>query len=292
MTTTIPATSSPVWFITGCSSGFGASLAQLVLSRGHRLIATSRTPSKTPSLVTQITSAGGHWLPLDVTSPSAPSVVHTALSIYGHIDYFVNNAGYSLIGAIESFSEAEYRQQMEANFFAPLRLIQTILPSMRERKSGCIVNFSSTAGLDGFVAFGMYSASKFALEGMSESLAKEVAEFGIRVVIVEPGAFRSTFLDNFVLSEKGVGEAYKDTVVGEQMKTFKEWSGKQPGDVEKGVQRIFEVVTGTGLGKGKEGYLRCPLGRDWAETVQRKIVDLEKTKTVFEDIWNSTDVEE
>lgn len=163
---------------------------------------------------------------------------------------------------------------------------------MRERKSGCIVNFSSTAGLDGIAAYGMYSASKFALEGMSESLAKEVAEFGIRVVIVEPGAFRSRFLDNVVATEKGVGEDYKDTIVGEQIKTSGEWNGKQPGDVEKGVQRIFDVVTGTGLGKGKEGYLRCPLGRDLAEIVQGKIVDLVKTKTVFEDIWNSTDVEE
>ncbi|KAI5816010.1 short-chain dehydrogenase/reductase SDR [Pyronema omphalodes] len=292
MTSTIPTTSSPVWFITGCSSGFGASLAKLVLTRGHRLIATSRTPSKSPSLVSEITSAGGHWLTLDVTSPSAPSVVQTALSIYGHIDYFVNNAGYSLIGAIELFSEAEYRQQMEVNFFAPLRLIQTVLPSMRERKSGCIINISSTAALNGFMAFGMYSASKWALEGMSESLAKEVAEFGIRVVIVEAGAFRSDFLDNFVLSEKGAGGAYEDTALGKHVKTLRQWSGMQPGDVEKGVQRIFEVVTGTGMGEGKEGYLRCPLGSDWADAAQRKIDELVETKTIFEDIWKSTDVEE
>jgi NAD(P)-dependent dehydrogenase (short-subunit alcohol dehydrogenase family) len=157
---------SPVWFITGCSSGFGTGLALTALNMGHRVIASSRNPSRTPDLVSQVQSLGGYWLTLDVTSPNASDVVKEALKIYGHIDYFVNNAGYGLLGAIEDFSEEEYRHQMEVNFFAPLKLIQTVLPSMRERRSGTIVNISSTSGQDGIPACGLYSASKFALEGM------------------------------------------------------------------------------------------------------------------------------
>jgi NAD(P)-dependent dehydrogenase (short-subunit alcohol dehydrogenase family) len=157
---------SPVWFITGCSSGFGTGLVLTALNAGHRVIASSRNPSRTPDLVSQVRSLGGHWLTLDVAAPNANDVVKEALRIYGHIDYFINNAGYSLLGAIEDFSEEECRQQFDVNFFAPLKLIQTVLPSMRERGSGTIVNISSMSGLDGIATCGLYSASKFALEGM------------------------------------------------------------------------------------------------------------------------------
>jgi NAD(P)-dependent dehydrogenase (short-subunit alcohol dehydrogenase family) len=198
---------------------------------------------------------------------------------------------------------------MEVNFFAPLKLIQAILPSMRHRRSGLIANVSSIAGLDGIATCGLYCASKFALEGipppqplasatannppgLSESLALELRPFNIRVLIVEPGAFRSNFLGAYITPKAGVSEAYKDTAVGRQMEVFAVWDGKQPGNVEEGCRRIFEVVTGTGMGAGLEGYLRLPLGSDWAERAEVKILHLQETRRVFEDVWRSTDYKE
>ncbi|KAA8901708.1 putative short chain oxidoreductase/dehydrogenase [Sphaerosporella brunnea] len=290
--TSFTTTASPVWFITGCSSGFGTGLAMTALKAGHRVIASSRNPSRTPELVADVEALGGHWLTLDTIAPNAKDVVRDAVKIYGHIDYLVNNAGYSLLGAIEDFSDEECRHQMEVNFFAPLRLVQAVLPSMRERKSGTIVNISSIAGLHGIETTGMYCASKFALEGFSESLQCEVKAFGIRVLVVEPGAFRSNFLSAFVPPAAGVSEPYKDTAVGRQFAAFEAWSGKQPGDVQLGCQRIFEVVTGTGMGKGMEGFLRLGLGLDWGERARRKIESLEKTYKAQEAIWRSTDIKE
>jgi len=156
----------PVWFITGCSSGFGAGLARLALSAGHKVIATSRNPSKTPELVQEVESKGGNWLQLDVCSPDLPKVLDKALSIHGQIDVLVNNAGFSLLGAVEDISDIEARSQMETNFFAPLNIIRHLLPSMRSRRTGTIVNISSTAGQVALPAVGIYAASKHALEGI------------------------------------------------------------------------------------------------------------------------------
>lgn len=154
-----------VWFITGCSSGFGAGLARLALNAGHKVIATSRNPSNTPELVKELESKGGSWLKLDVCSTDLPNVLDKALSIHGKIDVVVNNAGFSLLGAVEDISDSEARSQMETNFFAPLNIIRHLLPSMRKRRTGTIVNISSTAGQVALPSVGIYAASKHALEG-------------------------------------------------------------------------------------------------------------------------------
>ncbi|KAL3421763.1 short-chain dehydrogenase/oxidoreductase [Phlyctema vagabunda] len=156
---------SPVWFITGCSTGFGGTLAQIALKSGHRVIATSRSPSKTPELIQQIESLGGKYLQLDVCSPDLGTLLDEATAVYGRIDILVNNAGNALLGALETLSDEECRAQMETNFFAPLNIIRHVLPAMRERKSGVIVNISSTAGIEARATRSMYSGSKFALEG-------------------------------------------------------------------------------------------------------------------------------
>jgi hypothetical protein len=130
------------------------------------------------------------------------------------------------------------------------------------------------------------------LAGLSESLQREVRAFGIRVLVVEPGAFRSNFLGAYVTPAVGVSEPYKDTDVGRQMAVFEAWNGKQPGDLEVGCKRIFEVVTGTGMGKGFEGYLRLGLGSDWGSTLREKIDSLEKTLKDQEAIWKSTAIKE
>jgi NADP-dependent 3-hydroxy acid dehydrogenase YdfG len=155
-----------VWFITGCSSGFGIGLARLALHAGHKVIATSRNPPKTPSLVHEIEALGGTWLQLDVCSPELSHVLDKALSIYGKIDVLVNNAGSSILGPVEDISDAEARSMMEVNFFAPLNIIRHVVPHMRERRSGTIINISSTAGIVAVPTAGIYAASKHALEGL------------------------------------------------------------------------------------------------------------------------------
>lgn len=154
------------WLITGCSSGFGLSLTRAVLAAGrHTVIATSRNPSRTPDLVAEVQGSGGQWHQLDVTKPKVSEDLVKKLEKEGtHIDVLVNNAGYNIFGPIETATEEEVRGQMEAMFFGPLRLIRSVLPYMRERRSGTIVNFSSGAALMGNESMGTYAGAKGGLD--------------------------------------------------------------------------------------------------------------------------------
>jgi NAD(P)-dependent dehydrogenase (short-subunit alcohol dehydrogenase family) len=175
--------------ITGCSSGFGRGAAVELTKRGHEVIATARRPEVLDDLdVTQI-------LALDVDSDA--SVAETVAAA-GHVDALVNNAGIGLIGPVERLPIDAGRRLFETNFFGALRMIQAVLPQMRERGSGTIVNVSSVAGRVAPPLDGMYSGTKFALEGMSEALMREVGHFGIKVSIIEPGFFQTTFSDNAI----------------------------------------------------------------------------------------------
>ncbi|KAG4427492.1 hypothetical protein IFR05_017024, partial [Cadophora sp. M221] len=204
-----------VWLITGCSSGFGYALAQHILTSSpagqHKVIATSRTPSKTPSQVSQIQSLGGTWLALEVCSPESElkAFIEKATAVYGTIDVLVNNAGYALLGAFECFSEAETRSQFETNFFGPLTLLRLLIPTMRARRSGTLINITSTAGIEARPSRSLYSASKFALEAVSEALYSELKPFNIRVLLVEPGAFRTAFAGNYVGPEREMPADYR-----------------------------------------------------------------------------------
>jgi len=155
------------WLITGCSSGLGLSLARAAQSNGHTVIATSRQPSRTPELVTEITQNGGEWHTLDVNSLTAASELLSKLESSGHkIDVLVNNAGYAVLGAVEQFSDKELRGQMETVYFGPSRLIHAFVPGMRERRFGVVVNISSGAGLEGRESMGAYAAAKAAMDGV------------------------------------------------------------------------------------------------------------------------------
>jgi len=161
-------TNPPLTFlITGCSSGLGLSLSRLVLSRGHRLIATSRNPSRTPDLVSEIQSLGGRWFPLDVNSLTAgPELVSQLERDEGtQIDVLINNAGFSIHAPVETLTERELRDMMETLYFGPARLMRAVLPHMRERRRGMVVNISSGAGIEGRASMGGYAASKAALDG-------------------------------------------------------------------------------------------------------------------------------
>ncbi|KAH8590657.1 putative short chain oxidoreductase/dehydrogenase [Bisporella sp. PMI_857] len=287
--------SSPVWFITGCSSGFGAALALLALKNGHRVIATSRNPSKSADLVSQVEGLGGKWLALDICGADVESVVEEATKIYGRIDILVNNAGYCLLGAFESFSDHDCRAEIEVNLFAPMHLTRLILPSMRARKSGTIINISSAAGIRALPSRTLYSASKFAIEGFSEALRGEVQPLGIRVLLVEPGAFRTPFAANLILGEKETPTEYAGTVTEQILQLVKDMASgenkevKMMGDVEKGVQAIWDVVMKTGQAEGMEEFLRLPLGKDGSASWEHKINDLKRNLDGTKHIWMNTD---
>ena len=153
------------WLITGCSSGFGLSLTRIAQAGGHAVIATSRNPSRTPDLVAEVESKGGKWLQLDVDSPNSAQVIEDLEKSGQEIDVLVNNAGFSIFGPIETFIEDEIRAQMESMYFGPLRLIQTVLPHMRKRRFGIIVNMSSGAALEGRDSMGAYAGAKAGLDG-------------------------------------------------------------------------------------------------------------------------------
>ncbi|KAJ9157949.1 Oxidoreductase yusz [Pleurostoma richardsiae] len=272
--------SAPVWLITGVSNGLGRALGLRVLKAGHNVIGTVRSRTKAAEAVNEIESLKGKIIEIDLREPQ--SSIHQKLkaaeSIFGRIDVLVNNAGFSVLGPIEGFTEKEAVNQMQTNFFGPLYAMQAVLPGMRARQSGTIVNVSSVGGMDALPTSGLYASSKFALEGLSESLAREVGEFGVSILIVEPGAFRTKFLNAMEPSDGRMSETYHgDTEVGRVMKKFEEMTGKQPGDPDKAVDRIFEVVAGEGpAGHLKGKLLRLPLGDDALQRIKTKVERVEK----------------
>jgi NAD(P)-dependent dehydrogenase (short-subunit alcohol dehydrogenase family) len=228
-----------VWFITGASRGFGRELVQQALARGDVVIATSRNGARE----VQDTSGRLHALRLDVTDASqVRACVERALSIQGRLDVVVNNAGYGLFCAIEEASEEQLRRMFEVNFFGAWNVIKAVLPALRARRSGHIVNFSSIGGLVTAPGTGLYSASKFALEGMSQSLAQELAPLGIHVTIVEPGSFRTEFLSGASLETATARIADYETSAHALIDRLKARNGRQPGDPIRAVQVIIEAI--------------------------------------------------
>src|SRR5271154_7403137 len=183
--------SKPVWLITGCSTGFGRELSLILLKRGYRVVATARDKSKVDDIVAG-NPKNGLALALDVDKQGQiDAAVKAAEARFGRIDVLVNNAGYGYLAAVEEGDDADVRAMFETNFFGLAAMTRAVLPIMRAQKSGAIVNVSSMGGFIGFPGSGYYAATKFAVEGLSESLSKEVGPLGIKVIIVEPGPFRT-----------------------------------------------------------------------------------------------------
>lgn len=181
------------------------------------------------------------------------------------------------------------RRQMETNFWGPCRIMLSVLPGMRARKSGVIVNLSSTAGLRAAPTYSHYSASKFALEAVSEGLSQEVVDFNIRVQLVEPGAFRTSFLTQESIQYAPLGEAYRGTSAEHTLDMLRNMDGKQAGDPVKAAERVFEVVTCQGMAEGRKSNLRLPLGSDCLKVVRAKLCSVLENFEQFEDIAASTD---
>src|SRR6185369_15829919 len=185
--------SKKVWFITGSSTGFGRELAEELLEQRFRVVATARKPESLNELTEKYPETL-RAVKLDVTNrEEVRAAIAGAISEFGRIDVLVNNAGYGSIGALEEFEDEQIRRQFETNFFGPIDIIRAALPALREQKSGHIINFSSVGGFVSFPSAGLYCASKFALEAMTEALSGELVGHGIKATIIEPGAFRTEF---------------------------------------------------------------------------------------------------
>ena len=231
-----------VWFITGASTGFGRLLAQEVLRRGGRVIATARSLDKVIDLEDKNPGRAKAYA-LDVTDPAQiASVVAQASACFAPVDVLVNNAGFGLAGAVEETSEDEFFPVFDTNVFGLIRVTRAFLPRMRERGSGTIINLSSIGGLIGSPGWGFYNATKFAVEGFSEALAAELAPLGIKVLVVEPGPFRTDFLGR---SGQEAAERIPDydSTAGRTREYFHTQAGRQPGDPQRAVEAMLDVVS-------------------------------------------------
>lgn len=224
---------SKVWFITGAGSGIGAEIARAAFKAGDRVVATGRNLDKVRNALEDIASENVAFIQLDVTDEAqAKTAVAEAVKKFGRIDVLVNNAGYSLLGNFEELTTEEFEQLFATNFYGVMFTMQAALPVMREQRSGRIFNISSTAGAVGFKHCSAYSATKFAVEGLSVSTATEVERFGIKITIVEPGFFRTELLDarNAKFSESRIEDYAAE---GNAREMWSPYDGKQTGDPAK-----------------------------------------------------------
>jgi NAD(P)-dependent dehydrogenase (short-subunit alcohol dehydrogenase family) len=271
-----------VWFITGASRGFGSLIARDALARGDYVVATGRKAES----VTE--SLGAHpnllAVQLDVTREAAALVTtQQAVERFGHIDVLVNNAGYGLLGAVEESSAEEVRKQYETNVFGLLNVTRAVLPVLRKQRSGHVINISAIAGYSAFHGWGVYSSTKFAVEGLSEAMSTELAPLGVHVTVVEPGFFRTDFLDAASLSETAARiEDYAETVGA--MRTFAAGANhQQPGDPQKLSKAILK------LADAEKPPVRLQLGSDTVATVRAKNQHVEKELTEWIELALSTD---
>ncbi|KAM0249835.1 hypothetical protein ACHAQJ_008903 [Trichoderma viride] len=275
-----------VWFITGGNAGFGLVLANLALSKGDTVVATARSLAKFPKSFTENSRVDLVETEVTASAASITRLVDAAVVKHGRIDILVNNAGFGHIGAVEEVSEEEARYQFDVNFFGVLNFTRAVIPHMRKQRSGVIVQLSSGVGILGAHGGPIYSASKFAVEGLSEAMAQELKPFGIRVHIIEPGIFRTDFLKPISQGQNVSRhlEGYADL---EAM--LSGMHGKQPGNAELGIQRLYEVATGTGMAAGLEDQLRFPLGSDCYSMLETKLKMLNETAEKVKSIALSTD---
>jgi NAD(P)-dependent dehydrogenase (short-subunit alcohol dehydrogenase family) len=255
---------SPVWFITGCSSGFGREYARAALEHGFRVVATARNERKLDDLMV------GHEeralaLRLDVTNAELiKRAVGEAERAFGRIDVLVNNAGYGYMSAVEEGEEKHIRALLETNFFGVAAMIRAVLPGMRARRHGAIVNIASVGGIIGFPGSGYYAATKFAVEGLSESLAKEVEPLGIRVLLVEPGPFRTDWAGRSLKQSHIFISDYEQTA-GRRRRELAGYSGTQPGDPARAAEAVIKVL------QSPTPPAHLVLGREGLENVRTQL---------------------
>ncbi|KAL7801078.1 hypothetical protein V8C43DRAFT_313050 [Trichoderma afarasin] len=279
------------FLITGASSGIGLQIVYAALEDGHRVLAATRNPQSAAAKYPTVEQQDGKWVEIDVDKREAEAVVE-GLVEENDVDILVCNAGYAMLGSLEEMSVEEFEAQIQTNTIGAVRCIKGALPHFRRKAAGTIVNISSLAGFYGAPATTAYSASKFALSGFSEALATEIGVFGIKVVLVEPGSFRTNLVTNLIVPARRISD-YDDTPARALVEFQHSSNGRQPGDPVKGGKRIVDVATdmaGEDLAKrGKGEVLRILLGSDCFDTVKQKLTKMGEELTAIEDIARSTD---
>jgi NAD(P)-dependent dehydrogenase (short-subunit alcohol dehydrogenase family) len=273
-------TEQSVWFITGCSTGFGHELAKQLLGRGNRVVVTARN---TQALTEFAGNANALVQKLDVTDPiEVTAAVQAAEAHFGRIDVLVNNAGIGYFAAVEEGEDAKIRRMFDINLFGLAAVTRAVLPGMRKRRHGFIVNFSSIGGLRSFPAIGWYNATKFALEGLSEALWQEVEPLGIRVMLVEPSGFRTDWAGRSADESKAQIPDYAATA-GAGRAGVRAASGKQAGDPVRAVEAIIKVV------EGPNPPHHLLLGNDAYDGAIAKLADLQADFLRFEGLSRGVD---
>jgi len=271
------------WLITGVSSGFGRTIAEAALARGDSVTGTLRKKEEAAAFEALAPGRTRACL-LDLTDrDNVLPVIAEAVERRGGVDVLVNNAGYAQAGAVEEFEEAEIRDQMETNFFGLVAATRAVLPVMRRQRSGHIVNIASVAGLMGFPGLAMYSASKFAVVGFSEALAGEMAPFGVKVTVLEPGAFRTRFSSSssFTRARRPI-DAYEPTA-GQIFRQIASSDGHQPGDPERAAQAVLQLVD------LEEPPVHLLLGKDAVRLHRQKLELTSQSIDQWEELSSGTD---
>jgi NAD(P)-dependent dehydrogenase (short-subunit alcohol dehydrogenase family) len=272
-----------VWLITGASSGFGRAVADAALGRGDRVVATARDAGRLDDLVADDRV---YAISLDVTDASQRDrAVKQALERFGRIDVLVNNAGRTQVGAVEETTDEELRSLFDLHFFAPVALARAVLPHMRAQGRGAIVQMSSVGGQITAPGFGAYCATKFALEGLSQALRDEIAPFGIRTLIVEPGAFRTGLFRPDAAYQSVAMAEYADTV-GPTRDYVNGNDGLQPGDPVKAAQAILAALD------ADEPPLRLVLGGDAVDNIRSRLDQLSRELREWEEVGRETAIED
>ena len=257
-----------VWLITGCSTGFGRHIAMHAIRAGYNVVVTARNVEQ----IKDITA--GHEectlaLPLDVTNQNQiKSVVTKTMEVFGRIDVLVNNAGIGYFASVEESIEDETRRMFEINFWGLMHMTNAVLPHMRSQRSGHIINFSSIGGLISFPTLGYYHATKYAVEGASESLAQEVAPFNIRVTLIEPSGFRTDWSGRSSVKTDTTIPELRNSTVGQMLSSVQKSSGQEPGDPAKAAETIISIV------EAEEAPLRLLLGQTAYQAAKRKFTNL------------------
>ena len=273
---------SRVWLITGCSGGLGHALARVVLAEGDRVLATARDPQKLADLAGEYPERC-RVAKLDLAGFEGISgVVEDAVGHFGRVDVLVNNAGYGVVGALEEITPEQMARNFQVNFFGALEMIRAVLPGMRARGAGHVVNISAAAAIANYPGFSVYGATKWALEGASESLAQEVGPLGIRVTLVEPGPFRTDFIGRSLERAEGSVEAYAGTS-GKFARLLQGMQGRQPGDPEKAARAVLAAV------RADAPPLRLVLGNYAHEKRRRQLAALEAELGAWQEVGGATE---
>ncbi|MBM3402843.1 MAG: SDR family NAD(P)-dependent oxidoreductase [Bacteroidetes bacterium] len=278
-------TSNRIWLITGVSGGLGRALAKEAALQGAKVYGTLRKSDQITAF-NELVPGKTFGIQLDVNNHGEiMSVINQIMSQSGGIDVLVNNAGYGLFGAIEELTLEEARMQMETNFFAVLAMTQAVLPIMRRQKSGFIIQISSMSGLRANSGTGLYNASKFALEGLSEALSLETTPLNIHVILVEPGPFRTDWAGSSSVSAKNKIKDY-DQSSGARLRLLQSTSGKQPGDPAKAAKAILLAVN------SENPPLRLILGKVALDAVREKFRTMEEEFSKWETVSLNTSFED